>query len=176
MFRLGLFAALCCVVVFSAPREKRMNIADTITAAFPAESRLLPPALLSALKSLTPQDLAILREMWQDTHNIQNEQAAINFLRSKSPALLAKVQTMQQMLRAKIAALGPEAKGFVMKVKQSVGILRILSEGGMPSGAALASHVNQVRAAYRSLSPAAQADLKKQFPFVTAVIQKMMHP
>ncbi|VDL73065.1 unnamed protein product [Nippostrongylus brasiliensis] len=75
---------------------------------------------------------------------------------------------MQQMLRAKIAALGPEAKGFVMKVKQSVGILRIISEGGMPSGAALASHVNQVRAAYRSLSPAAQAELKQQFPFVTA--------
>lgn len=39
----------------------------------------------------------------------------LDFLKAKSPSLHTKAQAFYTIIEAKVAALGPEAKGFFMK-------------------------------------------------------------
>lgn len=99
----------------------------------------------------------------------------MDFLKAKSPSLHTKAQAFYTIIEAKVAALGPEAKGFFMKVKSALrNLTKHLLAGQRPSAAsfdaALAKYTNE----FKALSPAAQQQLKTQFPIMTSIIHKAL--
>ncbi|VDO92832.1 unnamed protein product [Heligmosomoides polygyrus] len=183
MLRFGVFLALIVCAFAAAPVRRFEDI--------PSEIReLLPPNVVKVLKSITPQERQVIGEILQHADKFNTDQEVLDFLKAKSPSLHTKAQAFYTIIEAKVAALGPEAKGFFMKaiftlywlfstnelqVKSALrNLTKHLLAGQRPSAAsfdaALAKYTNE----FKALSPAAQQQLKTQFPIMTSIIHKAL--
>ncbi|VDL73064.1 unnamed protein product [Nippostrongylus brasiliensis] len=180
MFQLGLFATLCCVVAFTASREKRMSIADEIRGEFfggysnassTNESDPLESELISVFEAVTPKDEDILIDMWKNIE-IETLNDALKFLKSKSPSLHEKAEKVRKIIEKKVAALGPEANNFIKKVEKGIWYVRVVSQ--VAPYRSILQALQKFLKAFEALSPEAKADLENHFPFLTSFIQSLL--
>ncbi|WKY02520.1 hypothetical protein Q1695_016077 [Nippostrongylus brasiliensis] len=171
MFQLGLFATLCCVVAFTASREKRMSIADEIRASSTNESDPLESELISVFETATLKDEDILIDMWKNIE-IETLNDALKFLKSKSPSLHEKAEKVRKIIEKKVAALGPEANNFIKKVEKGIWYVRVVTQ--VAPYRSILQALQKFLKAFEALTPEAKADLENHFPFLTSFIQSLL--
>ncbi|ETN71481.1 nematode fatty acid retinoid binding protein [Necator americanus] len=138
----------------------------------PADYRdLMPPEARDFLQNLSDGDKTVLKEVFK-AGPYKNTEESIAALKKKSPELGAKVEKLHAMVKSKIAALGPEAKGFAEKsIEIARGIKARYYTGNEPTKDDLKASVKEVLKLYKAMSDAGKADFGKQFPFLAKVFE-----
>ncbi|KAL6726233.1 hypothetical protein Aduo_008225 [Ancylostoma duodenale] len=165
MLRLALFAVLFACA-FSAPNVEVNKFED-----IPEKYReLIPKEVADHLKAITDDEKKILKEVLKDYAKYKDENEYLAALKEKSPTLHEKAKKFHEFIKAKVDALGDEAKAFVKKVIASARKMHAdILAGNKPSLEELKNTVKTYMAEFNALSPAGKEDLKKNFPILTSV-------
>ncbi|EYC23405.1 hypothetical protein Y032_0015g2635 [Ancylostoma ceylanicum] len=165
MLRLALFAVLFACA-FSAPNVEVHKFED-----IPEQYReLIPKEVADHIKAITEEEKAILKEVLKEYTKYKDEEEYLAALKQKSPSLHEKAKKFHDFIKAKVDALGDEAKAFVKKVIAAARKLHAeLLAGNKPSLEELKNTVKKYMAEFEALSAAAKEDLKKHFPILTSV-------
>ena len=159
---------LALVACFAAVALARPHLEE-----IPAEYQDLVPAQVKEfLTGLTKEDKDILKELAGKHSEFKDEDAALEALKEKSPALYEKAVKLHNLLKEKVEALGDEAKAFAKELVAGVRKLQAdFISGKKPSVEDLKEKARNVITKYTALSDAAKADLEKQFPITASIIK-----
>ncbi|KAK6745365.1 hypothetical protein RB195_011850 [Necator americanus] len=130
---------------------------------------LIPQEAKDFMMNLSDADKTTLKEVFKGGP-YKNEEEAIAELKKKSTELGERAEKFHAAIKAKVTALGPEAKTFAEK---SIDIGRKLRAryytDNKPTGEELKEKTAEVLKMYKSLSEDGKADFQKQFPILTKV-------
>ncbi|KAK6745379.1 hypothetical protein RB195_011859 [Necator americanus] len=132
----------------------------------------LPPEFRDFLSNLTEADETLLEDFANAGLSNSDEDVvnAIAALKKKSPELGAKVEKLRSISKGKIAALGPEARGFAEKAEE-IGrefMARFFTDN-KPTLNDLIAKAGEILKLYKALSDDAKAEYGKQFPLLSEV-------
>ncbi|KAF1760994.1 hypothetical protein GCK72_009247 [Caenorhabditis remanei] len=165
MIRSLLLVALATVAVLSAPiPELPENYED-----IPSEYKsLIPAEVVEHLKSITPEEKVILKDVAKGYKDFKSEDDFLNALKEKSPALHEKASKLHQIVKDKVNALNEEAKAFVKKaIAEGRKIHAQYLAGEKPSLDTLKATAKTHLDAYKALSQDAKDSIAAQFPILT---------
>ncbi|WKY02522.1 hypothetical protein Q1695_016079 [Nippostrongylus brasiliensis] len=165
MFRRYLFTCLILSVVAAARDERAVP---------PAVRELLADNMIGALNTLTRRESVTLNRLLG--RNFTSDEEVYAFIKRRSPTLYSKLDSLLKSVRQRIAALGPEARRFVTQLQSEViGLHQSLAGGREPTLDTLGANVAKYLDIYKTLSAAAKADLKKQLPLTSALIERTLN-
>ncbi|CAP27058.1 Protein CBR-FAR-1 [Caenorhabditis briggsae] len=165
MIRATIVFACLAAVAFSAPiPEVPENYED-----IPAEYKsLIPAEVAEHLKSITPEEKAILKDVAKGYKDFKSEDDFLNALKEKSPALHEKASKLHQIVKDKVNSLNDEAKAFVKKaIAEGRKIHAQYLAGEKPSLDTLKATAKTHIEAYKGLSQDAKDSISKEFPILT---------
>nr|APT68073.1 fatty acid and retinol-binding protein [Pratylenchus penetrans] len=137
----------------------------------PEEYRdLVPPEVTTFYNELTEEDKQILKEIASRHEEFQNEDQALEALKTKSEKLYNKAVELRNLVKGKIDALNPDAKEFVTGVIEKLKALRP-KPGEKPNLEELRKQANEIVEKYKGLNDEAKESLKSNFPKITGIIQ-----
>uniref|UniRef100_A0A1I7U5Q7 Fatty-acid and retinol-binding protein 1 n=1 Tax=Caenorhabditis tropicalis TaxID=1561998 RepID=A0A1I7U5Q7_9PELO len=174
MIRATLIFACLALAAFSAPiPEVPENYED-----IPSEYKsLIPAEVAEHLKSITPEEKAILKDVAKGYKDFKSEDDFLNALKEKSPALHEKASKLHQIVKDKVNGLNDEAKAFVKKViADGRKIHAQYLAGDKPTLDSLKATAKTHIDAYKALSQDAKDSISKEFPILTGFFKNFaMH-
>ncbi|KAK6056503.1 nematode fatty acid retinoid binding protein [Cooperia oncophora] len=143
----------------------------------PELAAAMPKEVRDFVQGLTPNDIAILRDVAENYSRYKTEDAAIAAIRARSPQLGDQVARIHKMIEDKMNSLSPPAKAFAREMYRIT--RRIHTEaviGKKPDIAAITSTAQKAIAQFNQLPKPVQQELKRTFPAtVRAFTSKKVH-
>uniref|UniRef100_A0A8R1DF57 Fatty-acid and retinol-binding protein 1 n=1 Tax=Caenorhabditis japonica TaxID=281687 RepID=A0A8R1DF57_CAEJA len=169
MIRTLALVALATVAVLSAPIPELPENYDDIPEQYKS---LIPAEVVEHLKSITPEEKAILKEVAKGYKEYKSEDDFLNAVKAKSPALHEKASKLHQLIKDKVNSLNDEAKAFVKKaIAEGRKIHAQYLAGEKPSLDTLKATAKTHIEAYKALSQDAKDSIAKEFPIITGFLK-----
>ncbi|CAI4230379.1 unnamed protein product [Auanema sp. JU1783] len=161
MFRQLAIVAVLAAVAFCYPIESYNDIPEEFKS-------LIPEEVSTHLKSITPEERDILKELAKRHGEFKNENEFLAALKEKSPELHAKAEKLQAIVAEKVQKLGAEGQEFVNKVIATARKYHTeYLAGKKPTIADLKKVAKERIEEFNKLSDASKEEFKTHFPILT---------
>ena len=149
---------------------------------------LIPAEVAEHLKTITPEEKAVLKEIAKQHKDFSNEDELLAALKEKSPSLHEKATKLHSFIKEKVDALGQEAQDFVKKARVPVdsncSLFQVLADGRelhrqylagtKPSLEDLKAKAKAHIEAFNGLSDEAKTQFKAQFPLLSNAVSSKL--
>ncbi|KIH55900.1 nematode fatty acid retinoid binding protein [Ancylostoma duodenale] len=139
----------------------------------PAQYRdIIPAPVKKFVSEFTEQDLATLRQFYQNYHTYRNDEEAKAALSALSPQLSATLGQYMSYSYGQVASLGPEARAFFIELDRRSSQTRAqMYSSTSPNRAQMKQARLELINKYRAMSPAGQGTSRGIFQFSSCTSQ-----